>query len=163
MPLTAQALQRLGALLEQYGPKAATVSNPGANSNFGVLNDPLAQAAPPPSAAPPVNPQQFVPQTPAVSPEGLVNQNPPAPNPPLASAPPPVMARDFGGASSVPAQSQTPAVAPAPSVANMPAPVGSDPSMADETVRQTLAKVLKGKMLPAQWAQNFGNLADQSG
>jgi hypothetical protein len=35
--------------------------------------------------------------------------------------------------------------------------------MADETVRQTLARVMKPKMLPAQWAANFGNLADQGG
>lgn len=158
-PLTQAALQRLAAMLMSPGR---------AGTNMGaamVAPKPTLEGAvpPPPPAAPPV----VVP--PPRGPAGMVgenalNQNPPVPNPPLPPPVPPVTNASFGPMGS------TPPIAPAapppatPDIANMPAPVGSDPSMADPGIRQTILNAMKAKgMLPPQWAQNFGSLADQQG
>jgi hypothetical protein len=175
MPLTQAAIQRLAAMLSAGAPSATQPYDYSPPKRLPGLNSQVRSATQLETAVPPAPEQGPAPNfglppaasgAPAVSPEGLVNQNPPVPNPPLAAAPPAVTSASFGGAVPPPMPASIPVGAPpaaAPNPAAMPAPVGSDPSMADETVRQTLARVMKPKMLPAQWAANFGNLADQGG
>jgi hypothetical protein len=176
MPLTQAAIQRLAAMLSAGAPSATQPYDYSSPKRLPGLNSQLRSGTQLETAVPPVPEQGPAPNfgappaapgaAPAVSPEGMVNQSPPMPNPPLAAPPPPVTNASFGGAAPPPMPASAPVGMPpaaAPNIAAMPAPVGTDPSMADETVRQTLARVMKPKMLPAQWAANFGNLADQGG
>jgi hypothetical protein len=178
MPLTQAAIQRLAAMLSAGAPSATQPYDYSPPKRLPGLNSQVRSATQLETAVPPAPEQGPAPNfgpppaasggAPAVSPEGIVNQSPPMPNPPLAAAPPPVASQDFGRMMPGAAQNQPGVIvnaaapnAAAPNAAAMPAPVGTDPSMADETVRQTLARVMKPKMLPAQWAANFGSLADQ--